>query len=85
MTASQSTKFDLRLSCTIGTCIWYEIEFSALSRQCTDRRFDSREHLQREVIAWAQARNAAATSVCWRFTTPGARIKLASLYPRFGA
>lgn len=59
-----------------------EIEFSALSHQCTDRRFDSREHLEQEVAAWKQARNAAHTSVRWRFTTADARIKLASLYPQ---
>jgi hypothetical protein len=62
-----------------------EIEFSALSRQCTDRRFASRTHLEREVAAWTRGRNAAATSVRWRFTTADARIKLASLYPQFGA
>jgi hypothetical protein len=61
-----------------------EIEFSALSRQCTDRRFDSLEHLQREVAAWTLARNTATTTVHWRFTTDDARIKLASLYPKFG-
>jgi hypothetical protein len=61
-----------------------EIEFSALSRQCTDRRFNSREHLEREVAAWTQARNTATTTVHWRFTTADARTKLASLYPRFG-
>ena len=59
-----------------------EIEFSALSHQCTARRFDSREQLAQEVAAWTQARNAAHTSVRWRFTTADARIKLASLYPQ---
>lgn len=62
-----------------------EIEFSALSHQCTDRRFDSREQLVREVAAWTQARNAAQTSVHWRFTTEDARVKLASLYPQISA
>lgn len=61
-----------------------EIEFSALSHQCTDRRFESRLQLEHEVAAWTQARNAAATSVHWQFTTADARIKLASLYPQFG-
>jgi hypothetical protein len=61
-----------------------EIEFSALSRQCLDRRFDDRSHLEREVAAWTLDRNTASTSVTWRFTTADARIKLASLYPRFG-
>lgn len=61
-----------------------EIEFSALSRQCLDRRFDDRNHLHHEVSAWTRDRNHASTSVTWRFTTADARIKLASLYPKFG-
>lgn len=60
-----------------------EIEFSALSRQCLDRRFDDRDQLVHEVAAWTCDRNAASTSVVWRFTTADARIKLASLYPKF--
>ena len=59
-----------------------EIELSALSRQCLDRRMTNQECLAREVAAWAKARNAHATTVHWRFTTPDARIKLASLYPK---
>jgi hypothetical protein len=60
-----------------------EIEFSALSRQCLDRRIADQAMLQREVTAWATARNQAQTTVHWRFTTVEARIKLASLYPKF--
>lgn len=59
-----------------------EIEFSALSRQCLDRRITDHELLAREVAAWAKARNEHHTTVHWRFTTPDARIKLASLYPK---
>src|SRR5262249_767891 len=61
-----------------------EIEFSALNRQCLDRRFEDQSALDRQVQAWTLARNQAATSVKWRFTTSDARIKLASLYPTFG-
>jgi hypothetical protein len=60
-----------------------EIEFSALSRQCLDRRIASHKVLAREVAAWAKARNKAGTTVHWRFTTGNARDKLASLYPKF--
>ena len=60
-----------------------EIEFSALSRQCLDRRMASQEILAHEVAAWAQARNTHGTTVHWRFTTGDARLKLASLYPKF--
>jgi hypothetical protein len=60
-----------------------EIEFSALSRQCLDRRIASHKILARAVAAWATARNKAGTTIHWRFTTGDARIKLASLYPKF--
>jgi len=59
-----------------------EIELSALSRQCLDRRIADLVLLAREVAAWVQERNVHATMVQWRFTTADARIKLASLYPR---
>ena len=36
-----------------------ELEFSALNRQCLDRRIADRGTLQREITAWQEARNAA--------------------------
>jgi hypothetical protein len=59
-----------------------EIEFSALARQCLDHRIPDQDMLIRHVSAWMQERNQAGTSVKWRFTTPDARTKLASLYPK---
>ena len=58
-----------------------EIELSALSRQCLDRRIADTEILKREVAAWNANRNDAKTRVRWRFTTANARIKLHRLYP----
>ena len=58
-----------------------EIELSVLARQCLDRRIPDASTLTREVAAWQQQRNAAKTSVHWRFTTADARIKLNKLYP----
>src|SRR3954454_20743011 len=58
-----------------------EIELSALSRQCLDRRIADTEILKREVAAWKAGRNDAKTRVRWRFTTANARIKLHRLYP----
>ena len=58
-----------------------EIELSALSRQCLDRRIADTEILKREVEAWKASRNDAKTRVRWRFTTANARIKLHRLYP----
>jgi hypothetical protein len=58
-----------------------EIELSALQRQCLDRRFGDRVTMAREAAAWVAARNAAASTIHWRFTTNDARIKLKRLYP----
>jgi hypothetical protein len=58
-----------------------EIELSALQRQCLDRRLGNRVTMEREVAAWVAARNAAATTIDWQFTTEDARIKLKRLYP----
>lgn len=58
-----------------------EIELSALQRQCLHRRIADRPTLEREVAAWVRDRNAAETTIDWRFTTPDARIKLTRLYP----
>ena len=58
-----------------------ELELSVLNGQCLDRRIPDRETLAAEVFAWNQARNAAQTTIDWRFTTADARIKLKHLYP----
>ena len=58
-----------------------EIEFSALSRQCLNRRIGSIEELTREVKAWERDRNEALVRCNWRFRTEDARIKLKKLYP----
>ena len=58
-----------------------EIELSALSRQCLNRRLGDRDTVTREVSAWEQRRNDAGVTVDWRFTTADARIKLKRLYP----
>ena len=58
-----------------------EIELSILARQCLNRRLDDRAMMEREVAAWATARNDAATTIDWQFTTEDARIKLKRLYP----
>jgi hypothetical protein len=58
-----------------------EIELSVLARQCLDRRIPDRESLAEEASAWEAERNAAESSIDWRFTTEEARIKLKRLYP----
>ncbi len=58
-----------------------EIEFAALARQCLSRRIATKKELEHQVACWQEQRNAAATTVNWRFTTADARIKLKRLYP----
>jgi hypothetical protein len=58
-----------------------EIELSALSRQCMDDYFDSRDQLAARITPWERSRNDKKTGIDWRFTTADARIKLKRLYP----
>jgi len=58
-----------------------EIELSALTRQCLDRRIDNLDVLNAELAAWQHATNAQQRQVDWQFTTTDARIKLHRLYP----
>lgn len=58
-----------------------EIELSALTRQCLDRRIGSAQELSQELSAWQADRNARLSTVQWRLTTPDARIRLQHLYP----
>lgn len=58
-----------------------EIELSALTRQCLDRRLDDLAVLNTELAAWQQTTNTAQRQVDWQFTTEDARIKLRHLYP----
>jgi hypothetical protein len=58
-----------------------EIELSVLHRQCLNRRIEDVPSLEREALAWQEARNAAQARIHWQFTTADARIKLRRLYP----
>ena len=57
-----------------------EIEIGILSRQCLDRRIDSRELLRSEVDAWQQARNALKRTIVWTFTRQDADQKMERHY-----
>jgi hypothetical protein len=59
-----------------------ELELSALSRQCLNRRIGSMAELEREVKAWVQARNKARVTVDWQFSIGLAREKFAAKYPK---
>lgn len=58
-----------------------EIELSALTLQCLDRRIPDLETLIEETKQWEQRRNASQKGVDWQFSTHDARIKLKRLYP----
>ena len=57
-----------------------EIEFSALSRQCLNRRIATMEKIKKEVKAWVEKRNELKVKINWSFTSALARDKLASKY-----
>ena len=58
-----------------------EIELSALTRQCLDRRIADLDILNTELAAWQAATNTNQRQVNWHFTTSDARTKLRHLYP----
>jgi hypothetical protein len=59
-----------------------EIELSVLARQCLQERMETQEHIEQQVKAWQQRRNAAKIRVEWRFGVQKARCKLKRLYPK---
>jgi hypothetical protein len=60
-----------------------EIELSALTRQCLDRRIGDIDVLNGELAAWQDAVNTARRQVNWHFTTSDARTRLRHLYPAY--
>ena len=59
-----------------------EIEFSALARQCLNRRIPCQKQLGREVLAWVKDRNAKRITLNWQFSIQNARDKLKRHYQR---
>ena len=57
-----------------------EIEFSALSRQCLDRRIGDKDQLRKEIISWIYRRNQLGIKISWTFKVPNARTKMARKY-----
>lgn len=57
-----------------------EIEFTALARQCLDRRIPTQEQLEHEVLAIIADRVAKQVKITWQFSIPEARAKLNSYY-----
>lgn len=57
-----------------------EIEISALSRQCLDRRIGDIKKLSNEVSAWERERNRTKATVRWEFSKEDAREKFQRHY-----
>lgn len=53
-----------------------EIEFSAVSRQCLNRRIPCLEQMRREVQIFMQLREQKKIKIEWQFSLPKARTKL---------
>ncbi|MBL7976776.1 MAG: hypothetical protein JNN12_00440 [Bacteroidetes Order II. Incertae sedis bacterium] len=56
------------------------IEFSALPRQCLDRRLETIDMPEKEALAWQDQHNDEAIKISWSFTTESARSKLKNRY-----
>ncbi len=59
-----------------------EIEFSAISRLCLDRRIPSKEELEKEVLAIIKERSEKAIKINWQFSIETAREKLNRHYEK---
>ena len=59
-----------------------EIEFSALSKQCLDRRIATIEEMKQTLSNWTENRNHNKVKIHWSFTVQNARDKLANRYQK---
>jgi hypothetical protein len=57
-----------------------EIEFSALTRLCLDRRIPTEEQLKREILSLVAQRKEKKVKITWQFSVQSARSKLNSHY-----
>lgn len=59
-----------------------EIEFSALARDCLDRRIPTQEMLEREILALVKERVDKQIKIDWQFSLKAAREKMNTHYER---
>lgn len=57
-----------------------EIEFSALARQCLNRRISTMREVGQEVISYFKERTEQRIKINWQFTKETARKKLKKHY-----
>lgn len=60
-----------------------EIELNVLIKQGLSKRINNKTELEKQVESWYKERNKKVSKVKWHFTTKDARIKLATLYPKY--
>ena len=59
-----------------------EIEFSAISRLCLNRRIPSQDELEKEVLAIVKERSDKQVKINWQFSLETAREKLNRHYQK---
>ena len=57
-----------------------EIEINAMDIECTGKRFQSYEALEKSVMAWQKRRNRKKAKIKWTFTQEKAELKLSKYY-----
>lgn len=62
-----------------------EIEFSALSKQCLNRRIATKQQLEKEVLAIVKERAEKGIKIDWQFSIETARTKLNRHYQQVNA
>ena len=74
-------KFDMCYTPKKGSWLnMAEIEISALSKQCLNRRIASMGEMVKEVNAWVKSRITKQVKINWQFTKNDSRIKLQNHY-----
>lgn len=59
-----------------------EIEFSALSRMCLNRRIATIDELKKAVVTFMEKRTRKGIKISWQFTVAKAREKMSSAYEK---
>ncbi|MCB0164425.1 MAG: IS630 family transposase [Anaerolineae bacterium] len=76
-------RFEFYYTPTSGSWLnMIEIEFSALAKQCLNRRIATQDELEKELLAWTADRNRKAVKINWQFSIQTARSKLNRHYKK---
>jgi len=79
-------RFEFSLTPKSGSWLnMIEIEFSALARQCLNRRIPTQEKLNTEIQALVTERQQKGVQICWQFSIESARNKFSRHYQQVNA